>query len=51
MREYSWQDWINVPTNKRLYTENNKEGLRQFTLEKQRRDKMIQAAVFNLGNK
>ena len=47
MREYSWQDWINVPKNKELYNSNMNEGLRQFQLEKNRRDKLTQIAVFN----
>lgn len=47
LREYSWKDWINVPKNKELYNSNMNEGLRQFQLEKNRRDKLTQVAVFN----
>tara|TARA_R110000824_G_scaffold314033_1_gene500896 strand:- start:315 stop:488 length:174 start_codon:yes stop_codon:yes gene_type:complete len=47
IREYGWQDWISVPKNRELYNESMTEGLRQFKLEKHRRDKIIQAAVFN----
>ena len=47
LREYSWKDWINVPKNKELYNSNMNEGLRQFQLEKNRRDKLTQIAVFN----
>ena len=47
LREYSWKDWINVPNNKKLYNSNMNEGLRQFQLEKNRRDKLTQVAVFN----
>ena len=47
LREYSWKDWVNVPKNKELYNSNMKEGLRQFQLEKIRRDKLTQIAVSN----
>jgi len=47
LREYNWKDWINVPANKGLYNSDMKEGLRQFQLEKNRRDKLTQIAVFN----
>jgi len=51
IRQYSWQDWINIPTNKALYNSDAKEGMRQFTLEQQRRNKIAQAAVFTIkGN-
>jgi hypothetical protein len=47
LREYNWRDWIDVPKNKELYNSDMKEGLRQFQLEKNRRDKLTQIAVFN----
>ena len=48
IREYGWRDWISVPKNKELYNKNMTEGLRQFKLEKQRRDKLAQASVFKI---
>lgn len=48
IREYSWNDWMSNPKNKELYNKDMKEGLRQYQLEKQRRDKVAQAAAFNL---
>jgi len=48
IREYGWRDWISVPKNRELYNENMKEGLRQFKLEKQRRDRILKASVFNI---
>jgi hypothetical protein len=48
VREYRWQDWMSNPKNKELYERDMKEGLRQFQLEKQRRDNVAKAAVFNL---
>jgi len=48
IREYSWKDWISNPKNKELYNKDMNEGLRQFQLEKQRRDKITKAAAFNL---
>jgi hypothetical protein len=46
IREYSWKDWMSVPQNKELYKRNMKEGLRQFQLEKKRRDDQIRYAEF-----
>ena len=48
IREYCWRDWITVPKNRELYNENMNEGLRQFKLEKQRRDRILKASVFNI---
>ncbi len=48
VREYSWKDWIGNPKNKELYNRDMNEGLRQFQLEKQRRDRAVKAAAFNL---
>jgi hypothetical protein len=48
IREYGWRDWIAVPKNRELYNENMNEGLRQFKLEKQRRDRILKASVFNI---
>jgi len=48
MREYGWQDWISNSKNKELYSKDMKEGLRQFNLEKIRRDNLTKSAVFNL---
>ena len=48
IREYGWRDWIAVPKNRELYNENMNEGLRQFKLEKQRRDGILKASVFNI---
>jgi len=48
IREYGWRDWITVPKNRELYNENMNEGLRQFKLEKQRRDRILKASVFNI---
>jgi hypothetical protein len=48
IREYSWNDWMSNPKNKELYNKDMKEGLRQFQLEKQRRDRVATAAVINL---
>ena len=47
-REYGWKQWISVPKNREIYNENMKEGLRLFKLEKQRRDKLTQAAAFKI---
>ena len=44
--EYSWRDWMSVPQNRELYKRNMKEGLRQFQLEKKRRDDQIRYAEF-----
>jgi len=49
IREYSWQDWISNPQNKQLYNKDMTEGLRQFKLEKQRRDNLVKVAAFNIG--
>ena len=49
IREYSWQDWISNPQNKQLYNKYMKEGLRQFQLEKQRRNNLVKVAAFNIG--
>jgi len=49
IREYSWQDWISNPQNKQLYNKDMKEGLRQFQLEKQRRNNLVKVAAFNIG--
>jgi hypothetical protein len=49
IREYSWQDWIGNPQNKELYNKDMKEGLRQFQLEKQRRNNLVKVAAFNIG--
>ena len=46
IREYSWRDWMSVPQNRELYNRNMKEGLRQFQLEKKRRDDQIRYAEF-----
>lgn len=48
IREYSWNDWMSNPKNKELYNKDMKEGLRQYHLEKQRRDRAASAAAFNL---
>ena len=48
IREYSWNDWMSNPKNKELYNNDSKEGLRQFKLEKQRRDNLTKVATFNL---
>ena len=48
IREYGWKDWISVPKNKELYNRDMNEGLRQFKLEQQRRNKLAQKASFNL---
>jgi hypothetical protein len=48
IREYGWKDWISVPKNREIYNENMTEGLRQFKLEKQRRDRLTQASVFKI---
>ena len=47
IREYGWKDWISNPQNKSLYEKDMNEGLRQFTLEQQRRNKLVQVANFN----
>ena len=49
LREYSWKDWVNVQKNKELYNSNMKEGLRQFKLEKQRRDNHIKSVQFRIN--
>jgi hypothetical protein len=49
IREYSWRDWIGNPQNKQLYNKDMGEGLRQFQLEKQRRDNLVKVAQFNIG--
>jgi len=46
IREYSWRDWMSVPQNRELYKRDMKEGLRQFKLEKKRRDDQIRYAEF-----
>ena len=48
IRAYGWNDWISVPKNRELYDKNMKEGLRQFKMEKQRRDKLTQSAVLKI---
>jgi len=48
IREYSWNDWMSNPKNKELYNKDMKEGLRQFKLEKQRRDNLVKVAEFNV---
>jgi hypothetical protein len=47
IREYGWKDWIGNPQNKSLYEKDMNEGLRQFKLEQQRRNKLVQKASFN----
>jgi hypothetical protein len=47
IREYGWKDWIRNPQNKSLYEKDMNEGLRQFKLEQQRRNKLVQVANFN----
>jgi len=51
--EYTWKEWISVPKNKELYNENMQEGLRQFKIEKSRRDAKLKSTVFlhNYNNK
>jgi len=46
IREYTWRDWMSIPQNRELYNRNMKEGLRQFRLEKQRRDDQVRYAEF-----
>lgn len=46
IREYTWKDWISVPKNKELYQKDMSEGLRQFKMEKKRRDDKVKAAEF-----
>lgn len=47
IRQYGWKDWISNPQNKSLYQKDMKEGLRQFKMEQQRRNKLVQVATFN----
>jgi hypothetical protein len=49
LREYSWNDWMRNPKNKELYNKDSKEGLRQFQLEKQRRDNHIKSVQFKIN--
>tara|TARA_B100001094_G_C17814731_1_gene615564 strand:- start:74 stop:247 length:174 start_codon:yes stop_codon:yes gene_type:complete len=51
--EYTWKEWISVPKNKELYNGNMQEGLRQFKIEKSRRDAKLKSTVFlhNYNNK
>ena len=51
IREYSWRDWMSVPQNRELYKRNMKEGLRQFQLEKKRRDDKVKSAEFLYNKK
>ena len=51
IREYSWSNWISVPKNKELYQKDMKEGLRQYQIEKKRRDDKVKAAEFLYNKK
>ena len=45
MMEYGWKDWIKVPANKKLNLNNSKEAIRQFKIEKNRRDSIAIATI------
>lgn len=53
MSGYSWKEWISVPKNKELYNKNMQEGLRQFKMEKSRRDAKLKslANLYNYNKK
>lgn len=53
MNWYSWKEWISIPKNKDLYNNNMQEGLRQFKMEKSRRDAKLKSIVYlhNHNNK
>lgn len=51
IREYTWRDWMSIPQNRELYQRDMKEGLRQFKLEKKRRDDKVKSAEFLYNKK
>jgi len=45
IRTYSWNDWISVPTNREIYKESMKKGIKLYHIEKARREQHLRNSV------